>query len=129
MPLLPKCRCKLANGCHESYESRLHFVCVWCVALHLRDDQLRIKFRFFLLNPADLVAHGPCRQPHARSEVGEGGEPERLQPVRGEAAEDRPQGRGNARRPQGGIHQTSPQVKGYDEKNNRIKARKITERK
>ena len=45
MPLLPKCRCKLANGCHESYDSRLHFVCVRCVALHLRDYQLRIKFR------------------------------------------------------------------------------------
>ena len=38
-------------------------------------------------------------------------------------------GRGNARRPQGGIHQTSPQVKGHDEKNHRTKARKITERK
>ena len=45
MPLLPKCRRKLANGCHEPYDSRLHFVCVRCVALHLRDDQLRIKFR------------------------------------------------------------------------------------
>ena len=45
MPLLPKCRRKLANGCHESYDSRLHFVCVRCVALHLRDYQLRIKFR------------------------------------------------------------------------------------
>ena len=45
MPLLPKCRRKPANGCHESYDSRLNFVCVRCVALHLRDYQLRIKFR------------------------------------------------------------------------------------
>ena len=55
MPLLPKCRCKLANGCHESYDSRLHFVCVRCVALHLRDDQLRIKFR-----KNGQRGHSPC---------------------------------------------------------------------
>ena len=45
LPLLPKCFSKLANGCHESYDSRLHFVCVRCVALHFRDHELRIKFR------------------------------------------------------------------------------------
>ena len=55
MSLLPKCRCKLANGCHKSYDSRLHFVCVRCVALHLRDYQLRIKFR-----KNGQRGHSPC---------------------------------------------------------------------
>ena len=61
MPLLPKCRCKLANGCHESYDSRLHFVCVRCVALHLRDDQLRIKSR---MGSGDSPRVGSGESPH-----------------------------------------------------------------
>ena len=85
MPLLPKCRCKLANGCHESYDSRLHFVCVRCVALHLRDYQLRIKFRkngqrgqspcghFPSAYQEDLSMTCSCRCRHTRqNSVGDG---------------------------------------------------------
>ena len=75
MPLLPKCRCKPANGCHESYDSRLHFVCIRCVALHLRDDQRSVIARKVCVRWTRASASLTCssRWRHTRqNSVGDG---------------------------------------------------------